>query len=182
MTDRDLAQRVVRHGDHKAFAGIVRRHSAAVFSKAVGILHDEDAAAEVTQQVFVRAYEGLDTWRGDNLAPWLIAIAAHTALKHLEKIRRRRTVSLDTLPDDSPRDFARLSDEDDYSDERESRLQRMEAAIAALPEADRALLGLHYYEQLSTADIARRTGLTQSNVLVRLHRIRERLKTHLSHE
>ena len=58
----------------------------------------------------------------------------------------------------------------------------MEAAIAALPEQDQQLLRLHYYEQLKTADIARRTGISQSNVLVKLHRIRERLKDILTHK
>ena len=58
----------------------------------------------------------------------------------------------------------------------------MEAAIAELSEQDQQLLRLHYYEQQKTADIARRTGLSQSNVLVKLHRIRERLKSILTHE
>ena len=61
-------------------------------------------------------------------------------------------------------------------------LQQMEAAIAQLPEQDQQLLRLHYYEQRHTADIARQTGLSQSNVLVRLHRIRERLKKAMTYE
>ena len=58
----------------------------------------------------------------------------------------------------------------------------MEAAIAQLSEQDQQLLRLHYYEECRTADIANRTGLSQSNVLVRLHRIRERLKEAMTHE
>jgi len=89
MTDKELAQEVVQHGSHKAFAEIVHRYSGMVFSKALGVMRTEEGAAEVTQQTFVRAYESLDAWRGTELAPWLTAIATHTALKLLDKERRR---------------------------------------------------------------------------------------------
>ena len=58
------------------------RHTSLVFSRAIGILHDEAEAAGVTQQTFVRAYENLASWRGENLAPWLATIASYTALKN----------------------------------------------------------------------------------------------------
>jgi len=179
MTDRELTYQVTQRGSHKAFAEIVHRYSAMVFSKALGVMHSEEGAAEVTQQTFVRAYENLDTWRGTELGPWLVAIAAHTALKHLDKERRRRTTSLDDIPKASLGDSAT---ESTYSEVHEARLQQMETAIASLPEADQQLLRLHYYEQQRTADIARQTGLSQSNVLVKLHRIRERLKKLMTHE
>lgn len=178
MTDRELTYQVTQRGSHKAFAEIVHRYSGMVFSKALGVTHNEDSAAEVLQQTFVRAYENLDTWRGTELGPWLVAIAAHTALKHLDKERRRRTTSLDNIPKASLGDSAT---ESTYSEEHEARLQQMEAAIASLPEADQQLLRLHYYEHCRTADIANRTGLSQSNVLVKLHRIRERLKKLMTH-
>ena len=178
MTDRELTQQFIK-GNHKAFAEIVHRYSGMVFSKALSVMHTEEGAAEVTQQTFVRAYESIDAWRGTELAPWLAAIAVHTALKLLDKERRRRTSSLDTLSNKVSSNFAT---ESSYSEEHEAHLQQMEAAITSLSEQDQQLLRLHYYEQLKTADIARRTGLSQSNVLVKLHRIRERLKTILTHE
>lgn len=149
MTDKELAQQVVLHGSQKAFAEIVHRHSGMVFSKALSMMHTEEGAAEVTQQTFVRAYESLDAWRGTELAPWLAAIAAHTALKLLDKERRRRTTSLDELPAGVIGGFPA---ETSYSEDHEARLQQMEAAIGQLPEQDRQLLRLHYYEQCRTAD------------------------------
>ena len=178
MTDRELAQQVIL-GSHSAFAEIVHRYSGMVFSKALGVMHTVDGAAEVTQQTFVRAYESIDAWRGTELAPWLSAIAVHTALKLLNKESRRRTTSLDDIPG---RRLSSCAVESTYSEEHEARLQQMEAAISTLSEQDQQLIHLHYYEQQKTADIARRMGLTQSNVLVKLHRIRERLKNMLTHE
>ncbi len=179
MTDKELAQQAGQ-GNQKAFAEIVHRYSGMVFSKALGVMHTEEGAAEVTQQTFVRAYESIDAWRGTQLGPWLAAIATHTALKLLDKERRRRTTSLDTLPGSVIGGMS--ADTEPFSTDHEARLQQMEAAIATLSAADQQLLHLHYFEQLKTADIARRTGLTQSNVLVKLHRIRERLKNILTHE
>ncbi|MBO4906832.1 MAG: RNA polymerase sigma factor [Bacteroidaceae bacterium] len=178
MTDRELTQQVII-GSHSAFAEIVRRYSGMVFSKAIGVTRSEEGAAEVTQQTFVRAYESIDSWRGTELGPWLSAIAVHTALKLLDKERRRHTSPIDEL---KPNILSNLSTDTSYSDEHEVALQQMEAAISELSEQDQQLLHLHYYELKKTDDIARITGLSQSNVLVRLHRIRERLKTKLHHE
>ena len=178
MTDRELSKLVLQ-GNHSAFAEIVHRYSGMVFSKALGVMHTEEGAAEVTQQTFVRAYESIDAWRGKDLAPWLSAIAVHTALKLLDKERRRSTSSLEDLPHSVSDSIA---NESTYSEEHETRLQQMETAIAGLSEQDQQLLRLQYYEQMKTADIAHQTGLSQSNVLVKLHRIRERLKDILTHE
>lgn len=178
MTDRELAQQVTQHGSHAAFAEIVHRYSGMVFSKALGVMRSEEGAAEVTQQTFVRAYESLDAWRGTELGPWLAAIAVHTALRLLDKERRRRTTPLDALPGSVLSGFA--ADSPTYSEEHEARLQQMEAAIAELPELERQLLRLHYYDGQPTSEIARKTGLSQSNVLVKLHRIRQRLRKSLN--
>ena len=178
MTDRDLTKQVLE-GNHNAFAEIVHRYSGMIFSKALGVMHTEEGAAEVTQQTFIRAYESIDAWRGKELAPWLSAIAVHTALKLLDKERRRRTSSLEDLPHSAT---DKIENDSTYSEEHEARLQQMEAAIAGLSGQDQQLLHLQYYEQMKTADIAHQTGLSQSNVLVKLHRIRERLKDILTHE
>lgn len=176
MDDKSLVNNILRSGDTRSFAELVQRYSGMVFSKALGVVHDEELAAEVLQQTFVKAYDRLDTWRGERLGPWLVTIALHTSLDLLSKYRRRRAVSIDGVPES-------LAPPDEiYSPEREEQLQRMERAIAQLSDSDRQLLELHYYQQQKTETIARHLGLTQSNVLVRLHRIRERLKNLMTHE
>ena len=165
MTDRELVNRVLRDGHQQSFAAIVSRYSGMVFSKALGIVHRDDLAKDVAQQTFIRAYERLAYWRSDSLGPWLAAIAMHTALNELERERRKAGPAPEV---------------DDYDPEREALLQRMETALNELPERDREIIRMHYYEQRKTDEIARTTGLSQANVLVRLHRIRERLRKALS--
>lgn len=170
MTDRELVHRITQRGDKGLFAEVVKRHSGMVYSRAMGVVHREELAAEVTQQTFVKAYEQLPLWRGQDLAAWLSIIAIHTALHIVEKERRHRGRPADEMADALADSFDR---------EHEERLQSMEQALKDLSEADQRLIHLHYYEQRKTAEIAEMTGLTQQNVLVRLHRIRERLKQRL---
>ena len=181
MTDRELANKVLSNGDQQSFAEIVRRYSGIVFSKTLSIVRREELAKEVTQQTFIRAYERLAYWRNDSLGPWLTTIAIHMALNELEHERKNRGGAPSSL-EEAGRAKALHMPSDDYDPEREASLQRMEQAIASLPEQDRQIIQLHYYQQKKTDEIAHRTGLSQSNVLVRLHRIREKLRKMLSTE
>ena len=169
MDDRSIVNAIVSDGKANLFSLIVKRYGGMVFSKAVGIVKNEELAKDVSQQTFLRAYKQLDSWSGKELGPWLIAIACHQSLNLLEQERHHSMLSFDN---------AQIAD-DTYSDEREERLQRMEAVINQLPETDRQILRLFYYEHVKTSEIARRTGLSASNVLVKLHRIREQLKKKL---
>ena len=184
MTDRELANKVIHDNDQRCFAEIVRRYSGMIFSKTLSIVRREELAKEVTQQTFIRAYERLAYWRNDSLGPWLTTIAMHTALNELERERRSRTSFFRTSIEESAKDrtspSSSISLTNDYDTEYEDRLQRMEKAIATLSEQDRQVIHLHYYQQVKTDEIARLTGLSQSNVLVRLHRIRDKLRKMLS--
>ena len=170
MTDRELVNKVLGNGDQRCFAEIVKRYSGMVFSKTLSIVRREELAKEVTQQTFIRAYERLAYWRNDSLGPWLVTIAIHTALNELE---RERKTQGNNIPSSSA---------SEYDADHEALLQRMEKAVDTLPEQDRQLIHLHYYQQVKTEEIARQTGLSQSNVLVRLHRVRDKLRRMMSSE
>ena len=173
MKDRELVREIIEEGHAELFAEVVKRYSGIVYSKALGIVRQADLAAEVTQTTFVKAYEQLRYWRGQQMGPWLVTIAMHTALHLLEKERVRRAQPVDNIADDIP---------DRFDNEREEMIQRMESAIRRLPDGEQELINLHYYQHQMTADIARITGLSQQNVLVRLHRIREKLRKELRTE
>lgn len=170
MTDRELVNKVLGNGDQRCFAEIVKRYSGMVFSKTLSIVRREELAKEVTQQTFIRAYERLAYWRNDSLGPWLVTIAIHTALNELERERKTRG---NNIPSSSA---------SEYDADHEALLQRMEKAVDTLPEQDRQLIRMHYYQQVKTEEIARQTGLSQSNVLVRLHRVRDKLRKMMSSE
>ncbi len=154
------------------YSDIVSHYSAMVFAKAMGVVKCTDLAAEITQQTFVRAYMRLDEWHGqESIGPWLTTIAVRLAITQMDKARRYRTQAINDN-----------TQEEEYSAEREHRLQRMEEAIARLGEPDKSIVRMHYYDNESTAETARKLGLSQANVLVRLYRIRQQLRKRLENE
>ena len=166
MEDREIVEGIRKDGKTQLFALVVKKYEGAVFAKSLAITKQQETAREVAQQTFIRAYQRLIDWRGKELGPWLTAIACHLSLNELEKMKRQRGADLSQV---------QMATEE-YTAEHETQLLRMEQAIAQLPADDQQLLRLYYYKKVKTEELARQLGLSQSNVLVRLHRIRERLK------
>lgn len=168
--DQEIVNKILHLHKNQYYGEIVSRYSGKIFSKALGIVHDRELAAEITQQTLVKAYTRLAEWNGgESIGPWLIAIAMHQSITFLDRARRRRVSQLDR---DVPAE--------EYSDDHEQRLQQLEEAVGELPEQDRKIINLFYYKKCKTEDIARQLDLSQQNVLVRLHRIRQQLKRKLS--
>ena len=59
--------RIVSHGDAAAFSEVVRCYSSVLYSKTLGVVKRTDVAQDIVQQAFCKAYQGLDTWRGERL-------------------------------------------------------------------------------------------------------------------
>lgn len=172
-TDIELIRQVLHDDNARAFSVLMQRYSSQVYSTALRLMKDEDAAAEVVQLAFIQAYRQLSSWRGENFGAWVSIIANHIALRLLEKEKRRQTVPLDENTD--------LPTEN-YDEQKEQRMQSLEKAVAQLPEQDRLIIEEHYYNNVPLAEIARRLGQTENNIKVRLFRIRERLKEKLKSE
>ena len=172
MEDKVIVDSILRSGRTQLFSLIVKKYGSAVYAKALAIIKDAEEAKEIAQQTFVNAYQQLEDWQGTQLGPWLVAITCHLSLNALEKAKRKSSVDAEQvqIPDEA------------YSEEREERLRRMEQAISELSPQDLQIIRLYYYNKVKTEDIAQALHLSQSNILVRLHRIRERLKKQLQNE
>ena len=163
---------LVLGGDTEAFAILVGRYSGKVFPLIERICGNREDAEELTQDAFVKAYEHLHKFRREStFSTWIYRIAYNTAISHTRKRHfrmgewqdeRMKTDELLFLPEEGP-------------EEKEEQLQRLEQALEALPPDDRALVLLYYHEDRPVGEIARITGLSESNVKTRLHRIRKRL-------
>lgn len=167
MTDREIITRIIDFGEQHLYGEIVRRHSGAVYAAALATAHDAAIAEEAVQQAFIKAYENIERWRGGmSIAPYLKMIAHNTALTLLaERARHRAT----------PIEGVQVADEE-FSLAHEERLNALATALAHLSEQEREIVELFYWQHLRTAEIATRTGLSESNILVKLHRIRTKLK------
>ena len=173
MTDRELITRIVDNNDTDAFSVVVQRYSALVFSTALRLTKDYALAEEVMQSAVIKAYQNLHRWRGGTtLAPYLNMIVHNQAIDTLSKRQRERHSDIEHLP---------ITDED-CTAERHNLLDAMDRAIESLSADEQQILHLHYYRKLKIKDIAQQTGLSESNILVRLHRIRAKLKKLITDE
>jgi len=127
---------------------------------------DGAEAEDLTSLTFEKAWSARDSYRSDLAAfsTWLQAIARNVAIDHLRRSRRRTFQPLDeaaAIPGGrSPEDLA----------VRRSDFERLEILLGRLEERERELLALRYGAEMSNRDIARMTGLTESNVGTILHR------------
>ncbi len=132
-------------------------------------LGDEEAAAEVAQESFVRAYFRLGTLRnGDAVIPWLKGIAQRVMLETLRQ--RARTTSLSEAIDPTARTTAPMFEGD----------VNVAAAVAGLPEVYRDVTMLRYFGGLSCAEVSQQLGVPLGTVTKRLSRAYALLRESLS--
>ncbi|MDW7981644.1 MAG: RNA polymerase sigma factor [Thermomicrobium sp.] len=160
-----------RRGDHDAFSELVRRYRRLVFAVAYRLLGDPYLAEDVTQEAFVRAYVALDRFRGASFRAWVLRIAHNAALDHLRAASRHRHVPLEQAPD-QPEPFGPPA-----ALEYGGAAAALEAALAALPPDQRAVVLLADVEGLPYEEIAEVLQVPLGTVKSRLARARVRLRS-----
>ena len=162
----------VRNGDASAFALLVQSHQEAAFRAAYLILHDSQAAEDVAQEGFVRAYRQLHRFRlEDPFRPWLLRIVTNLALNETRR-RKRGLALLERFGRQAPQRTPGPEGATMASEEAREVWQ----AINRLGEDDRLILYLRYFLELSEADMARVIDRPAGTVKSRLHRAARRLR------
>jgi RNA polymerase sigma-70 factor, ECF subfamily len=163
----------VRAGDVEGFAGIVRRWQTPLINLAYRFCGDRGRAEEMAQEAFLRAYRGLDSYRGDAaFSTWLFALATNLYRSELRRIPQR-TVALDEAPE--PRDPVSIIEAHELRD-RDLAVRR---AVLALPPKYREAMLLFYFHEMDIPAAAQSLGLPVGTVKARLHRGRELLRSKL---
>jgi RNA polymerase sigma-70 factor (ECF subfamily) len=170
-SDDQLISRTLS-GDQKSYEILVKRYQKRVYRLAQRMVRDPDAADDVAQEAFIRAYYALNRYeQGRNFYFWLSRIAVNLALNHLS--REKRFVEL-------PEDDANLAPElatDPTSEADASQLKaRIGKAIEDLPLHQRSVLLLRAQEGLSYQEIAQALSISIGTVMSRLSRARQVLK------
>ncbi|MGH7724329.1 MAG: RNA polymerase sigma factor [Candidatus Eiseniibacteriota bacterium] len=183
-SDSDLVARA-QGGDTEAFGELVRRYEGRIYHLVRRILGDPDEAEDALQETFLSAFRGLPRFKREaRFSTWLFRIATNAALMRVRK-RRPNVVSLDRPIEEEDggeigprelRDWSAMPDEELVNDETRT---KMEEAIAALPEDQRAVFLLRDVEGLSNPEIAETLELTLPAVKSRLHRARLSLRNRL---
>ena len=162
----------LRRGDAAAFEVLVQERSSEIYGLLYRLTENSEEARDLTQETFLRAFQSISHFRGEaDLRTWMYRIALNTVLTRIRRTTRepRREPLTDSIPD--TRGTGERADG-------EMEIRRLYRAIDTLTDADKALILLHLdghdYEEIATV-----TGLTRTNVSVRLVRIRRTLKRYL---
>jgi RNA polymerase sigma-70 factor, ECF subfamily len=168
--EEDLLVRRAQAGDRGAFEELVRRHADRLHAVVLRFVADREAAQEVTQETFLRAWRGLGRFqRRSRFFTWLYRIGINEAKRRAEREPSDRTVSLDEEP---------ILEAPDWSEAPETRAEQtdlrrvLEDSIRALPIEYRAPVILRDVEGLTTEEAAEVMELSEAAFKSRLHRAR----------
>jgi len=172
-SDDDLVRRVVR-GDSAAFGLLVERHTQVVYRIVRRMSSDQAEAEAITQEAFLRAWEGLK--RSKNVAaflPWLIRIAVNAAR---DVWKKARPLDFADLPGEEVQQLADSAKGPEQIVDEDELLGRLAEAVQALPLAYRMVIALRYEAEMSYEQMSEVLGLPLNTVRTRLHRAKSRLK------
>ncbi|MGI9222612.1 MAG: RNA polymerase sigma factor [Woeseiaceae bacterium] len=171
VSDVELV-RQFKSGDTAAYDAIVRRFQDRVFRLACVWLYDEQSAADVAQEVFVRGFKGLRSFRFRSTPfTWLYRTTRNVCN---EFNRLRKTEPLD----DEPLDPSSAPEQDVSNYESARQVRQL---VAGLPERQREVVVLRIFEDLSVKETAQSMGCREGTVKALLHKATEKLKTRMQH-
>jgi RNA polymerase sigma-70 factor, ECF subfamily len=156
-------------GDMAAFEELYRRNVGRVFALCLRMTGDAPLAEELAQDVFVRAWEKLGTFRGDSaFSSWLHPLTVNVALSE-RRSRRRRTARVMTTDDLTPFEKPTRAPGPELG-------MDLDKALATLPPGARSVFVLHDVEGYRHQEIAELTGVAEGTSKAQLHRARRMLR------
>ena len=161
-----------RAGDRAAFSQLVRLHQAVVRAYLGAHLREGEAADDLAQEVFLRAFRRLDAFQlpeTGTMRPWLMGIARNLLLEHL-----RRPGRLEARVDPEATGEAGQVVRDPVEVER--RIEALQRCVDKLAPAAARLVWRHYFERRTLASLAAEENKQESALRMRLLRIREVLR------
>ncbi|MFN3598082.1 MAG: RNA polymerase sigma factor [Rubricoccaceae bacterium] len=176
LTDEQLVELYLDHGDERAFAQLLARHQERIFGYLVGMVRDRDVANDLFQDTLFRAIQAMHERRGSyekqgRWLAWTMRIARNAALDYLRSRKKYQDVSRpgtedegpsfwDRLPDDAPDASALLGRADLWKE--------VEAAIDQLPPEQREVVLLRHQSELTFREIAELTDVSINTALGRM--------------
>ncbi len=176
-TDAELIE-AVRHGETVRFEDLIRRYQPRIFATARRYARREDEVEDIVQEVFLKAFHKLDSFRGD--APfehWLMRLAVRTCYDFLRAHQRNRESSLSDLTDEQADWLERFAADPHAADHRADAARQLVAKVfAQLSPPARLILTLLELEDRPVKEIAALTGWSVSLVKVRAFRARAEMR------
>jgi len=190
MTERDVEDHMLisraQAGDQPALNVLIRKYEARAYQYAFRLTRSPEIAADVVAEAFVRIFNALPNFKGQSsFGTWMYRILTNCFLD-MKKKDKGRTVSLEsaitTEEGEVERQFEDPAPNPAESFEKHDRDRRIERAIRALPEYQRAMIVMYHGESMSYDDMAAALDLPVGTVKSRLNRARMTLRELLARD
>lgn len=178
--------RGLKRKEEKAFSALVLRHQGQIFNVCYRMLNNAAEAEDIAQDVFVKAFIAIESFRGDSaIGTWLYRIAVNLCKNRLKYLARRQynsTAEISGVPEraysesGTARTVGEPTARPDQALEGNRAETRVQRALASLDGAFRELLVLRDIQGLTYAEVVHITGLAEGTVKSRLHRARAALR------
>ena len=172
LSDTYYIERILA-GDTSCFASLFDRYGKQVYAWVCRVIQNREDAEELTEDVFVKAFQHLESFRGESdFLTWLYRIAYNLSISAVRKKKVEYLAIEDSQLSNVSEEM--IQDQLGQTDSSE-RLDLLDLALEQLPPDDRALILLFYKEDKSIEELAQITGLSIANIKVKLHRTRKKL-------
>lgn len=173
--EQDILHLLEKGKSHEAMSILMLNYKRFVHSTAMRYLRDDDDAKDLTQEVFIKAYNSLDYFRGDSkIQTWLYAITRNLCLNALDKKKRKgNIVQMDTLEISSDERSDRLVNESEFS-------HFFKQCMSILPEKQRETFILRHVEELSYEEISEMLGTSIGGLKANYFQAVQKLSQYLS--
>jgi RNA polymerase sigma-70 factor (ECF subfamily) len=181
INETELIERL-KQGDESAFKAIVEQWQDMVYNTILGIVQNETEAEDLAQDVFIKVFEKISTFKGDSkFSTWLYRIATTTALDHLRSRKRKKRSGFLQAITGSGEEREQIPDfhHPGVSLDNKERAAVLFKAIEALPDNQKAAYTLHKLEGLSYRDVSEVLNTTVSAVESLMSRANQNLRKQL---
>jgi RNA polymerase sigma factor (sigma-70 family) len=179
LNELELIQRL-RDGDEQAFKTLVETYQDMVFNTAIGIVQNEEDAEDIAQEVFIRIFRSIQTFKGESkLSTWIYRITTSCALDMLRsKKSKKRFAFLQRLFGEGNEPLHEIPDfyHPGVAMDQKENAAKLFKAINELPENQKVAFTLHKLEDLSYQEISEVMNTSVSAVESLMHRAKQNLK------
>jgi RNA polymerase sigma factor (sigma-70 family) len=170
VTNEEKVIEAIRLGDSQAYRILVNNYKDMVYTLCVRMVKNSMYAEELAQDAFLKAYKNIGSYRKESkFSTWLYRIALNTCLSAL----RKNKISEVDINDDQFESEGNLGIK--TLEEKDTSLL-LKLAIESLKKEEQIVIQLFFLEELSIKEIAEITNISESNVKVKLHRTKQKLK------
>ena len=170
--------REILKGDSGSFSQLVEKYQHLAFTLSLKILNQREDAEDAAQEAFIKAYNSLRFFNGNStFRTWFFRIVYNSAITKLRS-HKKAELKIEDI---------RISDEEIAGTENtmnqfnaQDRTKYLKLGLEKLDPEEQALLNMYYYDEFPMDEVAKITGLTVSNVKVKIHRSRKKLLNELS--